>query len=907
MSGLEVLASAGETVGARSRVIVPGGQVGADPELVGAKAASLIGLRRDGLPVPAFLCVTTPVFDEAFVRLPASLREALSELPEGHDELAGLAEHVRTELHRNGLPERDQTLLREHGKALFGSRALLSVRSSAVGEDSSEHSFAGQFDTFLCVTSELLVARVLDCFASACSPRALFYRRLRGLGLEATRMGVVVQRMVQSRAAGVAFTADPTSGRSDRVTITAGLGLGSGIVDGRVPADTFVLDAAGAIVERRIERKDSSVTHDRTRGHGTVLDAREGAEAERPALTDAQAQEIGRVARDLARRRGRPQDLEWALDEAGELVVLQCRPITTPSAGREQTFDNSNLVESYPGLTLPLTFSLMRSAYRLNFLGLMRTFGAPRKLVTANADVFENLVGLLDGRMYYNLSNWYRMFLQVPGVERALPAFEKAMGFTPSGPAERATPTVRERLRWLPLQLRILTRLIAAWVMLAPRVRAYETAFAELDARLAGEDLGALDAHQLLDRVEECCRVLFWKMAAAPTTDFFTQQLYGVLGLLIQRWNVGEPVSLRNELLCGETGMKSVEPVHSLVRLAEKIGAEDRARRLFESGASPAAVWTELQSDPSLAELNAALRRHVELYGDRSLGELKLETVTLAQDPTDLVTILRNYLRGGRNVAAMQDREQAIRGAAEQRVRSRLRRHPLRRALFAFVLARCRWGLKARESVRFTRGQMAGLFRRLYSEIGERFAEQGLLEEQCDLHYLTVSEVADAIRGAAVTRDLRSLAGLRRAEYQQAQARPAPSRIVTRGIALAGASDSGPELSSPAECGLVGVGCSPGSVRARALLVRAPSTEMALDGEILVAETTDPGWVFLMVAAGGLISERGNVLSHTAIIGRELGIPTVVGVRDAMRLVPQGAMVQLDGRAGTVTVEREAG
>jgi rifampicin phosphotransferase len=901
---LEVLEDESAANASEPRMIDPARSAHVATKQIGAKAMSLVALQAEGLPVPPFFCVTTVVFDELFSRLSSDCRLALTDLPQERRALVELAARVREELLAAGLQEHDRQQLYENYDRLLPAGGMVSVRSSALGEDSAFHSFAGQFDTYLCVTRETLLERVLDCMASAFTDRALFYRGLHGLDLKATRMGVVVQEMVDSHAAGVAFTADPTSGRTDRVMISAGLGLGSGVVDGSVPTDLYLIDELGAVVERTLARKTTLVRFDGDHGQGTVLAEVEGPRADSPALSDEQALAIADLARMLAERRGCPQDIEWALRDSGELQLLQARPITTLGESREQIFDNSNLVESYPGLTTPLTFSLMRRAYKLNFLGLIQAFGGPPKLVESNADVFENLVGLLDGRMYYNLSNWYRMFLQVPGVERALPAFEKAMGFTPAATAERSAPTLIQRLRWLPVQARILSRLLFTWVSLGSRVSSYETAFEEFSNELAGENLERLDAHELLDRVDRYSRVLFWRMAAAPTNDFFTQQLYGLLGYLIGRFEIGDPVALRNELLCGETGMKSVEPVRSLVGLAERIRAEGPARDLFQSGADSREVWAELARGPALAGLHGALELHVQRYGDRSLGELKLETVTLAEDPTDLITILRNYLRGGKSVEAMETRERAIRSAAEARVRRQLLLHPLRAMVFAFVLSRCRWGLKARESVRFTRGRMAGLFRKLYRALGRSFVERGLLDDARDLLMLTETEVADAIRGGAVTRDLRALVALRKGEYEAVEGRRAASRVQTRGIVLANSFEVESEPLQ-ADRSLEGVGCSPGRVRAKALVVETPSADMVLDGEILIAETTDPGWVFLMVAAGGLISEKGNVLSHTAIIGRELGIPTIVGVEDVTRLVPHGATVELDGRAGTVTVELE--
>ncbi|HEX8743236.1 MAG TPA: PEP/pyruvate-binding domain-containing protein [Thermoleophilaceae bacterium] len=873
------------------------GQAGTDR--IGAKAASLGALQRLGVPVPPFACVTTGVWDELIARLPEDLVAELERPPQSAERLASAGARARESIAGAELPRDDAARLAIAAHAVAGPGGALSVRSSAQGEDSARHSFAGQFDTYLWVPVEEVVDRVLRCFASAFTDRALLYRRAHGLGLDSARMAVIVQRMVDSVAAGVAFTADPVDTRRDGVLVVAGLGLGEGVVEGTVATDSFRLDRTAETVEHEIAVKSTRVVRDPS-GRGTAVEDVDGDEARRPALSDERVREVARLALHVAERRGAPQDVEWALDPGGVVRLLQARPITAAAAGEETIFDNRNLVESFPGVTSPLTFSLMRKTYEHNLIGLVEDFGIPHAEVERSGHVYENLVGRLSGQMYYNLSNWYRMFLLIPGIERAVPAFERAMGFEPSDPSSERRLSALERMRWLPAQARVAARLLRALVRLGPRVREFHATHARLAAEQRDLALDRMDAHELVTRVERINRELFWRMSVAPINDFFTQQLYGALGAMIEAWDLGDPIATRNELLCGETGMESIEPVRSLVSLAERIAADAAARALFESPASPPEVLAELEHEPRLAGIRDTLRLHVERFGHRTLGELKLENDTLRDDPAPIVEILRNLLRAGRTAEGMERHELEIRRRAEADVRRRLRGGP-RRVLFRLVLARCRFGLKARESMRLTRGSVVALLRYCYRALGERFVEAGLLERAGDVFMLTVDEVGDAVRGAAVTEDLAALASLRRAEQEAAAGRTLPPRIRTRGIALASAAVE----DTPADAGggsLTGIGCAPGRVRARAMVIEEPRADLRIDGEILVARTTDPGWVFLMVPAGGLVSEQGNVLSHTAIVGRELGIPTVVGVRDATRLLAGDVDVELDGRAGTVAI-----
>ena len=194
------------------------------------------------------------------------------------------------------------------------------------------------------------------------------------------------------------------------------------------------------------------------------------------------------------------------------------------------------------------------------------------------------------------------------------------------------------------------------------------------------------------------------------------------------------------------------------------------------------------------------------------------------------------------------------------------------------------------------------MMKQIVRVLGERMTQAGLIDQPRDIFYLGFEEITGAVRGSSITRDLRPVITQRRAEYEAFKQQPLPSRVVARGIVLSSVTSTPTQnLPRPLEGGeLRGIGCSAGRVRGRARVVRQPEQNLHIHGEILVAPMTDPGWVFLMVPAGGLIVERGSVLSHTAIIGRELGIPTVVAVPEATTRIRDGQLIELDGTAGTV-------
>ncbi|MBI4576945.1 MAG: hypothetical protein HY722_11845 [Planctomycetes bacterium] len=874
------------------------------PLRLGGKGAGLSALTRAGLPVPPWFVLTTAVGESVL----APLGSELGRLLEGRDlsdpaaaqEAAG---RIREEVRARGLAAADREALYARYDAEFPGGAPVAVRSSVVGEDSQSDSHAGQMDTYLHVGRADLEGRVLDCLASAWSARALAYRKNRGRDPRRAVPAVVIQRMVESRASGVLFTLNPASGDRSELVISAGLGLGEGVVSDRVEADTWFVARSGALRSRQLRAKRSRVTSDP--GGGTTLETVGEEEAQRPALGE---EELGRVV-DLGLRvealLGVPVDVEWALDREGTLFLLQARPITGLGEGRDQVFDNANIVESFPGPSSPLTYSFARGAYEQTFRQASRIFGVPEEILDRHHAVHANLLGLVHGRIYYNIGNWYGLFRFVPGFEGSLPAWEKALGLARHG-ARQGAPGRGKAGRWavLALQARVWWRILALFLGLPRRVRGFH---ALMEAERAACDegaLGTLDAESILEAHEARSRRLLPAFSVSVVNDAFLQQLHEAMTRVLSRWGVPGPEALRNDLLVGVAGMESVAPVRSLLGLAERIRRDGALEALFRGDAAPLEVWRAIHAEPSHAGFREALAAHLARYGDRTVHELKLETPSIEEDPAVLVGALRSYLEGGIRVEDLEAREGEVRAEAERRLGLALAGRPFRALAARLLLGRLRRSVAARENLRLERSRAFGLTRRTYRELGARLVRAGLLRRPEDVFWLTVEEVALAVRSSSVTSDLGALVGLRREEYRGYAEGAPPSRVVFRGPSRWAASPepaAGAALGEVGEVGVLrGIGCSRGVVRARSRVILDPTRGEVVRGEILVAPMTDPGWVFLMVAASGLVVERGSPLSHTAIIGRELGIPTVVAVQDATRRIGDGRMVELDGERGLV-------
>jgi pyruvate,water dikinase len=329
----------------------------------------------------------------------------------------------------------------------------------------------------------------------------------------------------------------------------------------------------------------------------------------------------------------------------------------------------------------------------------------------------------------------------------------------------------------------------------------------------------------------------------------------------------------------------------------------------------PEDLAQEIPADPRFRDFAAKIARYLDLYGFRCVNELKLEEHSLRDRPAFLYQVLRNYLGGGElDVAAMEARERRIRHEAEERAFAALRRKGgllPRAAIFRRVLANARLGVKNRENLRFARTRIYGLLRELLRAMGGQLAAEGLLDHPDDIFYLTLDEVWDYTKGRAVTTNLRGLVALRREEfdvYRRETDRFPADRFETWGLPYHRNRFQGrpSRQAAPSEDGLLrGTGCCPGVVTGPVKVLRAPSEDARLDGEILVAERTDPGWVPLYPSVSGLLIERGSILSHSAIVAREMGLPTIVGIPGLVSTLKTGQVVTMDGAAGTVRVEGE--
>lgn len=800
------------------------GHEATDPDLVGGKARALARLIALGFAPPDFFVIPAQMFtagQEGAVPDPVLLTE---------------------------LPAALQTL----GPGPYA------VRSSGRAEDGAAHSHAGQFATLLNVAAPDVLAAAATVWQSGFAPGVQVYRAATDAGGDGAP-SVIVQRMIAARVSGVAFSADPVSGLRGRCVISAIAGLGERLVSGEE-------DGQGWIVEGQ------AVT-----GSGDA-----------PLMDDDQVRTVADLARRAEAAFGVPQDIEWAIDGDG-LHILQSRPITTalrPAPVPDDAlsvFDNSNIIESYPGVVSPLTYSLATFLYARVYRAFVRLLGVPDAVIAENAAVFDNMLSRIDGRVYYNLGNWYRALALLPGFDLNRAHMETMMGVDEPLPVELTrtigppSATGLGRIRsWLRLG-KVGAGLGWSALMLPRTRRLFQQ---RLDACLnSGVDLDRASPGQLVREYRRIEAALLDRWDAPLINDFLCMMAFGASRRMLERWLGPEGLALHNDVLIGQGNIISAEPAQRIARLG---------RMVAEVGITPDLAG--ISSQPAIkTEFDAYLDR----FGDRCTEELKLESIPLSEDPAPLLAaIAASAARPAPPHAAAAEPDWAALFAGR----------PVRRRVARAVMGWTRARVRDRENLRFERTRIFGQARRLFLALGRELSARGILDTPRDVFWLTTPEVIGAVEGFGLSPDLRSLVALRRAEDAASAARPDKGeRLLMRGPAiLSGQAQSAPHA-APTGKARVATGCSAGTVTATARVIRDPRRESLAPGEILIARHTDPGWIAVFSNAAAIVVERGSLLSHSAIVARELGIPCVVGLKGATEWISSGERISVDGGSGAVT------
>ncbi|WP_239108836.1 rifamycin-inactivating phosphotransferase [Microbispora siamensis] len=848
---------------------------------VGGKGVHLGELSRiDGIRVPDGFCVTTDAFQRVVAEVPSidAQLDLLSRVkPDDRAAIRTLSADIRRAVEGAAMPD-DLVAAIGESLARLGEHASYAVRSSATAEDLPTASFAGQQDSYLNVVGLAAILRhVQRCWASLFTERAVTYRHHNGFDHRKVRMAVVVQRMVFPDAAGVLFTADPVTSNRKIATVEAGWGLGEALVSGLVTGDVYTV-RDDQVVTRAVATKPRSVQA--SPGGGTQDVPIEPQRQTRPALTDAQVVRLVRLGRRIEAHFGRPQDIEWCL-VGDDFHIVQSRPITTlfPVPA---TDDQENHVYVSVGHQ-----QMMTDAMKPLGLSLWQ-LTTPRPMHEAGGRLFVDVAPVLAtsaGRArllgtFGNSDPLVRDALQTVldrGFVRALP--DEGSGPAPAGdtPAPIETDPA------------VVTELI----------RHSEASVATLRREIQGLSGPALLDFILAD-IAELKRILFDPrssqviMAGMEATWWLNDHLDAWLGeknaadVLTQ----SVPHNVTSEMgLALLDVADTIRPYGDVVAFLQRVADEGREGDGF---------LDELAGLAGGGEARDAIRGYLDQYGMRCAGEIDITRTRWSEQPATLVpTILgniRNFEPGAGKRRFEQGRQESQR--KEQELLTRLRALPdgeQKAAETKRMIDRVRAFAGYREYPKYGMISRYFVYKQALLREADRLVQSGVLREREDIFFLRLEELQEVVRTNEVDAEL---IRERREAFRSYEALTPPRVLTSDGEVITSRyrRDDAPPGA------LAGLPVSAGTVEGRARVVMDMAQADLEAGDILVTAYTDPSWTPLFVAAAGLVTEVGGLMTHGAVIAREYGLPAVVGVEQATRLIRDGQRIRVNGTDGYVEI-----
>jgi rifampicin phosphotransferase len=843
--------------------------------VVGGKGAHLGELSRiEGIRVPPGFCVTTDAYRRIMADVP-SIGDRLDRLsrlnPDDREAIRTLSAEIRRTLEAIAIPDPLAAAI-TRALARLGEQAAYAVRSSATAEDLPTASFAGQQDTYLNVVGPAAILQHISrCWASLFTERAVTYRLRNGFDHRKVLMAVVVQKMVFPHAAGILFTVDPVTSNRKVASVEAGFGLGEALVSGLVNPDLYKV-RDGEIVAKAVAAKRLAI-HASPAG-GTQEQPIEPERQEQPALTDAQVVQLAQLGRRIEAHFGRPQDIEWCLVDGG-FQIVQSRPITTlfpiPAAG-----DRENHVYVSVGhqqmMTDPMK-PLGLSLFQLTALPPMHEAGGRLFVdVTQRLASPSSRAAVLDalGKSDPLIRDALETVLERDDFIPSIP--DEGPGGAPPGDAPAPIET----------DPAIVTELVG-------RSQASIAALKRGIRTKSGSEL--LDF--ILADILELKRILFDPqshqvfMGAMEATWWLNERLQAWLGEknAADTLTQSVPHNVTSEMGLALLDVADViRPHRDVVAFLHHVEDEGFLDELAPLAGGP--------------EARDAIVEFLDTYGMRCVGEIDITRPRWSERPTTLVPVIlgnvKNFEPGAGERRFEQGRQEAW--TKEQELLERLRGLPdgeQKAEEAKRMIDRVRTFIGYREYPKYGMVSRYFVYKQALLEEAERLVQAHVLRDKEDIFFLTFQELHDVVRTNPVDDQLISR---RKDAFRSYQALTPPRVLTSDGEAVAG-SYRRDDLPAGA---LVGLAVSAGTVEGRARVILDMAEAELERGDILVTAYTDPSWSPLFVAIKGLVTEVGGLMTHGAVIAREYGLPAVVGLEHATRLIRDGQRIRVHGTDGYV-------
>ena len=700
------------------------------------------------------------------------------------------------------------------------------IRSSSNLEDRKLNSFAGQFDTYLNVVPKKINKKVQACFNSINNKNVDDYLKKKKIKIKDIKMDVIIQEMVNAKYSGIIFTSNP-QGLLNETVIVVGKGLGNNIVEDKILTTTYYYN-----------RTDKVYYYD------GLIDY----------LNKELIEELITLSEKIKEVLGEYLDIEFAIKD-NKIYILQARPITTIDTSNLVILDNSNIVESYPGISLPLTISFVHFVYSNVFKKEAYRLTKNKKLVEENNDNFNNMVASSSGRIYYKISSWYMLIKFLPFSKKIIPIWQDMLGVK-----NKTYDDTKIKLSFI-TKLKIYYNTFKELKNVSKNMDKLNNKFIEVNDYFYTHFNDKLSNKQIIKLYSLIKDELLSSWDITLVNDLYSFIYTGLLKKRLNKKKYNEEKI--NDYISGITNIESLKPIKSLIELAynKDILSKKEYKLLYDN--------------------------YIFKYGDRNLEELKLESETFRTNNKLLDRKIKEYRKDKNKLSIIYNdlnKEKDIKIKEDFITR--------------FISKRAMQGIKNREISRLNRSRIYGMVRSMFLGISKNLVKEKRLRKKEDIFYLTIDEVFNYKKY-----DLKRIVNTRKKEYKMFYALPSYSRLIFTNKEFDKNHKRINKIVKEIEKNILeGIPTSNGKVSGEALVIEDINKNYDVKDKILITKMTDPGWVFLLINSKGVIAEKGSILSHTAIISREIKIPSIVGVEDATNVIKTGDYIEMDAYTGRIKI-----
>jgi len=724
-------------------------------------------------------------------------------------------------------------------KYLEFTNKKVAFRTSSFLEDGSEYSFAGLYETFLNInlTGCNFKKYVSLCIKSLFSNLVISYLEQNNLDANKLDCSIIIQEMFYPDYSGVAFVYE----RDGDSQLVYKEGACKNVVDGE-DAYSFKLNNLSDDFKKINNYK-----------------------------------ELLFCLKNIYRLKNFPQDIEWGIYN-GSFCILQTRDITrdvSSSKLKLETYDCTNISESYPGITVPLTYSFINYLYSKVYISFFSMFRI--KNIEKHKDIFDNLLGYINGRVYYKIDNWYNFLKILPGYRYNKDFFEAML-------VPKKKIKIKKEQKFKGLFIRNFAIIIKFGFKLFFYKRDHQEFLNKFNFKYEQhkkKNLKKLSNDEIFSYYEKKRDGFLddWKIPIM--NDFRLMVFHGLLGKFYNKEGQATSKEL-NEIMSGFAKEQYFEIIKELSKLSSIVDQDKELKAIFSQKNNKEIYSNILNNDNhKVKDFKNKLYFYLNNFYYRRPGELKLESEDINDNPEIIINLIKSYPK------EIKERNLAVK---------------FNNPIVRMLADKTKDAIRNREIFRAKRAIVFGVAKECFMQIASNFKDSGVIEYKEDIFFLNTEEIKSIINRAIVEADYKELIRKRQARIEQYKAMTLPDRII-----ICDYGDKTVILDDTIEVSdsLTGSPVSDGVVRGRVLVLKKFEINADYKDKILVTYQTDPGWSIIFPLLKGVVLERGNALSHASILSREMGIPSVVKVSNAVSMFKNNQLIELNGSNGEIKIIKE--